>query len=368
MLEVGRIAANTWRVSPDLMCIIDRDGCFAAVNPAWTPALGWTEDEIVGQRFVNFLHDGDVDRSIAAFEDVKSGQPVLRFENRYLTKGGDYRWFSWMAVPEDQHFYCIVRDVTEEKQRDQVIQDQRYEAELREQFLAVLGHDLRNPLSSIISGTSLLLREAQSDRSLQVLQHMQISGVRMAELIANMMDFARVRLGDGIGLEPTSIRDFAGEVEEIVEEIQSAFSGTVIDLTTDITEEVYCDRPRIMQVLSNLLGNAVTHGDAGEPIKVDAVFRDGRLRISVCNAGKPIPDSVRDTLFQPFFKGEAQSSPHGLGLGLYISSEIVSAHGGEIIVVSEAHTVCFTVDIPACKPPSASAFGTAEDNAARNTR
>ncbi|SDF04675.1 PAS domain-containing sensor histidine kinase [Thalassobaculum litoreum] len=350
MLEESRIATNTWRVSPDLMCIIDRDGCFAAVNPAWTATLGWAEDEIVGQPYLHFLHAGDVDRSNGAFEEVKSGKPVLRFENRYRTTDGDYRWFSWVAVPEGEHFYCIVRDVTDEKQRDEVIQAQRDEAMLREQFLAVLGHDLRNPLSSVISGVNLLLREEQSERSLQVLRHMQASGARMAELVTNMMDFARVRLGDGIGLERAVIPDFAGEAAEIVQEIQTAFDGTVIELTTDIRGEVYCDGPRIMQVLSNLLGNAVTHGDPGDPIQVDAVFSDGRLKISVCNSGQPIPASSLDTLYQPFFKGGSQSSPHGLGLGLFISSEIVSAHGGEIGVTCDEDIVCFNVDIPARKP------------------
>ena len=350
MLEHERTTTDTWRVSPDPMCILDRKGCFVAVNPAWTPILGWSEMEIVGRPYLDLLHDDDIERSIAAFEEVKSGNPVLRFENRYRRKDGDFRWFSWVAVPEGDYFYCVIRDVTGDKERDQTIADQRDEAELREQFLAILGHDLRNPLAAIVSGVSLLLREKQSERSFLVLQHMQASGMRMAELITNMMDFARVRLGDGIGLERTSIPDFADRVSGIVQEIQSAFAGAMIELKTDVRGDVYCDGPRTMQVLSNLLGNAVIHGASHKPITVDVVSADCRLTISVCNKGNPIPDETLKTLFQPFFKGDPHSSPHGLGLGLYISSEIVSAHGGEISVSSDEDTICFTVDMPACTP------------------
>jgi PAS domain S-box-containing protein len=331
------------------MCIIDRDGRFTAVNPAWGPTLGWTEDEIVGRPFLDLLHEEDVARSLAAFEEVKSGNPVLRVENRYRCKDGGYRWFSWVAVPEGDYFYCIVRDVSDEKLRDQTIEAQRNEAELREQFLAILGHDLRNPLAAIIAGTSLLLREQQDERSFLVLQHMRASGMRMAELITNMMDFARVRLGDGIGLDRTSIPDFADQVSQIVQEAQTAFAGALFDLKTAIDGDVYCDGPRTMQVLSNLLGNAASHGAAGEPITVDVVSADCRLTISVCNKGKPIPEAVLKTLFQPFFKGDSPSSPHGLGLGLYISSEIVAAHGGEISVNSDDGSICFRFDMPACR-------------------
>lgn len=350
MLEHKRTATHTWQVSPDPMCILDRNGCFVAVNPAWTPILGWSDTEIVGRPYLELLHEGDIERSMAAFEEVKSGNPVLRFENRYRTKDGGFRWFSWVAVPEGDYFYCVVRDVTGDKERDQTIADQRDEAELREQFLAILGHDLRNPLAAIVAGTSLLLREKQSERSFMVLQHMQASGMRMAELITNMMDFARVRLGDGIGLERTSIPDFADRVSGIVQEVQSAFAGALIELKTDIRGDVYCDGPRTMQVLSNLLGNAVTHGAMDQPITVDVVSADCRLTISVCNKGKPIPQETLKTLFQPFFKGDPHSSPHGLGLGLYISSEIISAHGGEISVSSDDDTICFKVDMPVCMP------------------
>lgn len=112
------------------------------------------------QLSLDFLHPDDIARSMAAFEIVLRGEPVLRFENRYRATDGTYRWFSWVAVPEADKFYCTVRDVTDDKHNVETIATQKAEAELREQFLAVLGHDLRNPVGAIGAGVKLLHRRA----------------------------------------------------------------------------------------------------------------------------------------------------------------------------------------------------------------
>lgn len=330
------------------MCILNAEGAFVAINPAWEATLGWSPDEIVGQPYLSFLHADDVARSIAAFEIVKTGQPVLRFENRYRTKDGDFRWFSWVAVPEGDHFYCTIRDVTEDKRRDQTMSDQREEADLREQFLAVLGHDLRNPLSSLMAGLRLMSREPQSEKAASLLPSMQASCVRMSELITNMMDFARVRLGDGIGLQKAIDPNLADRMRQVVGEVQDVFPDAQIKFESDLGGPVNCDGPRIMQVLSNLLGNAVTHGAPDKPIEVRALHVNDRLKLSVSNQGEKISQAARGNLFQPFFKGDPEASLQGLGLGLYISSQIAEAHGGELKVTSDESETCFELDIP-CK-------------------
>ena len=112
-MDESHVASQTWRLTPDPLCILDRQGCFAAVNPAWKATLGWSETEMIGVPYLSFLHPDDVGRSMAAFEEVKSGKPVFRFENRYRARDGSFRWFSWVAVPEGDFFYCTVRDVTD---------------------------------------------------------------------------------------------------------------------------------------------------------------------------------------------------------------------------------------------------------------
>ena len=357
MLETDHVAMRTWRVTPDLMCIIDAEGRFLAVNPAWEATLGWPEAEMVGAPFPRFLHPGDAERSLRAFEEIKRGIPVLRFENRYLRADGGHRWLSWVAVPEGDLAYCTIRDVTDDKARDRTIDEQRAEAGLREQFLAILGHDLRNPVGAMTAGVRLLGKQPQSERSRDLLRHMQASALRMSELIDNMMDFARVRLGDGIGLDRRASPDLGARIAELVREVGAAFPDARIVVSADLEAPVHCDGPRIMQVLSNLLGNAVAHGRPGEPIEVDVAARDGRLRLSVANRGTAIPAADLRTLFQPFFKGEPRASPQGLGLGLYICAQIAAAHGGALSVASDAEETRFTLDIPAEADPAAAGEG-----------
>lgn len=345
-MDDHHVATETWRVSPDMMCILDQDGCFAAVNPAWEATLGWTPDEMVGRPYLDFLHPDDVDRSMEGFEELRQGHPVLRFENRYRTRDGNHRWLSWVAVPEKGVFYCTTRDVTDHKERDQTIVEQRHEAELREQFLAILGHDLRNPLSSMVSGVRILSRDSHSERSEKVLQGMRASSARMSELISNMMDFARVRLGDGIGLDLQPHTDLGDQIEQVTSEIANTYPGADFKMDLDLEGPITCDASRIMQVLSNLIGNAVTHGPPGEPIFIRAARNGNELKISVSNSGKEIPADARENLFRPFFKGKPQASPQGLGLGLYISAQIVEAYGGEIKVLSDDASTQFEITLP----------------------
>jgi PAS domain S-box-containing protein len=118
VLERSRERGLIWQYSLDLLSVVDMaTGSFDAVNPAWTAALGWDADTLVGRCYADFLHSDDVRASSAAFEQVRAGKPVLSFENRYRTKDGDWRWLSWVAVPEGGKLYSVTRDVTAEKEQ-----------------------------------------------------------------------------------------------------------------------------------------------------------------------------------------------------------------------------------------------------------
>ena len=339
-------ASLTWQVSPDMFCILDREGRFVAVNPAWEATLGWPKDEIEGKAFVDLLHPDDVERSLEAFEVVKTGSPVLRFENRYRARNGDYHWFSWVAVPEGERFYCTVRDVTEDRNRIELLKQKDADAELKEVFLAVLGHDLRNPLAALESGMRILGRKIEDEKLGAVLHQMKGSTTRMSELIDNVMDLARDRLGSGMGVEREPTTGLADDLEQVIQEISVTHKDVEIRKDINITGDVTCDASRIGQLLSNLLANAVMHGDPAQPIDVQASNQEGRLTLSVANAGDPIPEDALVHLFQPFFRGKVRDSRHGLGLGLYIAHQIAVAHGGTLNVKSDSRETRFTLDIP----------------------
>jgi signal transduction histidine kinase len=226
------------------------------------------------------------------------------------------------------------------------LSEQRALSELREQFIAVLGHDLRNPAASITSGIRLLGRSVADEPGRNILALMQASAVRMGGLIGNLMDFARTRLGDGLELNLSAGTPLAPVLDHAIEELRAIHPGRAIEARIEITAPVSVDHARIAQMLSNLLGNALSHGAPGTPVQVVATSRDGVFALSVANAGTPIAPEARAGLFQPFFRAHGRHSSDGLGRGLYIVSEIARMHGGRIELSSNAEETRFTFLMP----------------------
>lgn len=226
------------------------------------------------------------------------------------------------------------------------LRTEREASDLREQFIAVLGHDLRNPLASITTGTAVLQSLPLGDRAMPVVARIQRSAHRMAELIENVLDFARGRLGGGIPVTREPEPCLPALLEQVVAELQAAWPHRVIRSQVVIEEPVACDGARIAQLCSNLLANALTHGEASSPVLVDARIEAGEFVLKVCNAGKPIPPEARQRLFQPYVRANAHPGQQGLGLGLYIASEIARAHRGTLDVTSTSTETCFRLCIP----------------------
>jgi len=226
------------------------------------------------------------------------------------------------------------------------LKDERETSELREQFIAVLGHDLRNPLASISAGARILLRKPKDETETRVLHMMQTTVTRMSGLIDNVLDFARGRLGGGITLSRDANRPLEPVLRQVVDELSTAAPDRVIESDFRITSPVNCDRSRMGQMVSNLLGNALTHGSPEAPVKVVAATDNGMFELWVANAGEPIPQAAMANLFEPFFRGQVRASLQGLGLGLHIASEIAKAHEGTLTVTSTAEETRFTFRMP----------------------
>lgn len=226
------------------------------------------------------------------------------------------------------------------------LHDEQATAELREQFIAVLGHDLRNPLASIVGAARLLRREVQSDKAIGVIELMESSVDRMAGLIDNVMDFARGRLGGGIDIDTEKVL-LEPVLRHVVAELEAAHPGYEFISEVQLARPVRVDPSRMSQLVSNLLSNAVTYGDPRQPIRLHADETDGLLTLWIANGGAPIPPAAMARLFQPFFRGQVRQSQQGLGLGLHIAAEIARAHGGSLTVASDAGETRFTFVMPA---------------------
>ena len=219
---------------------------------------------------------------------------------------------------------------------------EREAAALRERFIAVLGHDLRNPLAAVEAGTRLLGDANLNERERMILAQMAGSTRRMGQLIDHVLDLARGRI-HGLSLAAVEDHGLAAAIEQVVGELRAVHPARQLDVSIHIAGPVACDDQRIMQLVSNLLGNALTHGDPALPVRLDARIAGDQFRVEVVNGGTAIPAAMLPRLFEPFaHSGGAKS----LGLGLFIAMEIARAHGGTIHVTSDSTATRFVFTMP----------------------
>jgi sigma-B regulation protein RsbU (phosphoserine phosphatase) len=345
---------------------IGSDGRITKVNATLTAWTGFEADKFVGRRLHQFL-------SMAGRIYYETHiAPLLRMQGFFNEFALDFETAAGERLPVIANAAerrdvdggllftaVVVIKATDRRRYERQLVDSRSElqkglaseretAELREQFIAVLGHDLRNPLAAISAGARILQRSGalQQHKELRVLDMINTTVTRMSDLIDNVLDFARGRLGGGITLSRDANRPLEPVLEQVVDELRTASPRRVIETAFEITEPVDCDRTRIGQLSSNLIGNALTHGAPDQPVRVGAKTQGGELTLWVANAGEPIPAEAMEKLFEPFFRGDVRDSRQGLGLGLHIASQIAQAHGGRIDVTSTPDETRFVFTMP----------------------
>ncbi len=226
-----------------------------------------------------------------------------------------------------------------------MLEAEKQAVELREQFIAILGHDLRTPLSSIVAGGEVIARLTDDERILKVVGRIGRSGQRIANLIEDAMDFTRSKMDGVLAADQRLEGELQGTLLHIVAELRGAYPNRSIDADILIESEVFCDARRIAQLASNLIVNAIVHGATDAPVAVTCSVEDGKLCLSISNAGAPIPPSVAARLFQPFWRGDKSSTTGGLGLGFYIADQISKAHHGRLHLDSTAERTIFTFNM-----------------------
>ena len=281
--------------------------------------------------------------------------PIIRPDGRYFGNlcaidpkpalVSDERTLRMFTALADMIALQLTTDDEHELAEREVI-SQRETAELREQFIAVLGHDLRNPLAAVGTTAEILARRPGADDQ-RLGQRLRNSTRRMGGLLDNILDFAQARLGSGLGVEIRTAESLAAALASVVDEARGANPGRDVREAIRVNTPVVCDTARLQQLLSNLLGNAFYHGADGLPVSVDVGVRDEMLEISVRNGGAPIAEADLSKIFQPYWRPATSKPGGGLGLGLFICSEIVKAHGGTLGVTSSVDDgTRFTACIP----------------------
>ncbi|WP_020651740.1 GAF domain-containing sensor histidine kinase [Massilia niastensis] len=224
---------------------------------------------------------------------------------------------------------------------------ERETAELREQFIAVLGHDLRTPLGAILNGADLLKLRSTDPATLQVVERIRRSARRMAGLVDDVVDFTRGRMGSGIALDLRRHEDIGPLLEQVVDELRAAYPNRRLVTAIAPGMSLRCDAQRLAQLLSNLLKNALVHGAPERPIIVKAHIDDSSFVLEVSNEGADLSPAMIDQLFKPYWRASSRAGDEGLGLGLYIVDQIARGHDGAIRVESAGGRTSFIFSMPA---------------------
>lgn len=240
----------------------------------------------------------------------------------------------------------LVRDELRERERRE--EERARMLEMQKHLMGIVGHDLRSPLAAIHTSAELLVRSGElPEKRLRTAQRIVTSSERMEHIIRDLLDFARVHGGRSIPVHPAPA-DIAEICRRVVEELQAESPGREVHASHEGETAGQWDAGRLEQLVSNLLSNALKHGDPSAPVRLRTRCEGERLTLEVHNRGPPIPGDLLPQIFEPFKRGaDASDFRRSVGLGLFIVRSIAEAHGGRVEVSSSAEAgTTFRVSLP----------------------
>ncbi len=336
--------------SPLATLTLDVDFRVKSWNPAAERVFGWCEDEVIGRPLPNIPLQ-DRPRYQARVAQLRLGRSVIGEESRRTTRDGRQIDVSLWASPlrdGEGAFRGAIVLMDDISQRKRAEEEAARNAIFRERIIGIVGHDLRNPLGAIQLAASLIARQSSLDPSVRRSATRILSSTeRMTRMVSDLLDFTVSRLGGGFKLQRRET-DFYRVCREIIDELEAPHPDHTLTLEGSPGALGLVDPDRLAQVVSNLVGNALAYSPAHSHVRMRVRADADRLSFVVHNEGPPIPSDLVAHLFEPFRRGDHDDHQRsGLGLGLYISREIVVAHGGEIEVTSsEQEGTTFEVVLP----------------------
>lgn len=353
VLAQARERGRTWQLSPDILGVLNADGFMESSNPAWQAALGWTEEEVSGTPFLDFIHPDDRARTERVWRDaLQQGIPALRFENRYRHKAGGWRWLSWVAVPDERKVYCSARDISVERERQAELE--RAQEQLRHsqkmeavgQLTGGLAHDFNNLLAGVAGSLDLIkLRLGQgraeeieryvgvaqgATRRAAALTHRLLAFSRRQTLapratcvdtmVDGMLDMIRRTVGPGVRVAP----DYAGAPWTALVD-QSQLENALLNLCIN-ARDAMPDGGSIVIATTNRVFDA-------EAARSHELPPGDYLVLSVADSGTGMSPGVLAKAFDPFFTTKPLGQ--GTGLGLSMIYGFAKQSGGQVAIDSE---------------------------------
>jgi PAS domain S-box-containing protein len=330
--------------SVDFICSLDGNGKLTAANPACNDILGYTQDAIIGMNLKSILADEDVESFNKVLDSAIAGNTETKFESGIKQQDSDIIDVSWSIhwVDSEQSFFCVGHNITARKEVER----------LKQQFMAMISHDLRTPLTTIGNYLEMLssgMFGQLSEKGLHLLKITDHNAERMLNLINDLLDLERAEFG-GLKLN-YSENKISDIIDAAVNSIATLAAENQINI--DVTTEdliVAADANRIGQVLVNLLNNAIKFSPKNSTIKVCTIKENNKAIIKISDEGRGIPLGFKDSIFERFKQVEITDAADqgGSGLGLAICKTIVELHGGEIAVENntfKGSTFSFTLPI-----------------------
>jgi PAS domain S-box-containing protein len=327
-----------FNVSLDLLCIANTDGYFLRLNPAWERTLGYTREELMAKRFLDFVHPDDVDRTRENVSTLASQQKVFSFENRYRCKDGTYRWLEWSSAPAGKLIYAAARDITEHKRTEAEVARAREELLRIErstrlsELTASLAHELNQPLAAILSNAQAALRFLKSGKPdlnefQEIMRDIISDDQRAGNVIRSLRSMMKREEGEK---RPTILNDILNDVIQIFRS-EAIFRNVSIETELDGSlPPVFGDKGQLQQVVLNIIMNGAESMSRNPPEQRKLILRtqrkDHSIGVTVRDFGPGINKENLERIFQPFFTTKGT----GLGMGLAVCSSIIRDHRGRI--------------------------------------
>ncbi len=355
--DVDRLFA----LSIDMLCIAGFDGYFKRLNPAWSATLGFSDEDLTGRPYLDFVHPEDRAATIAEATKLAHGEDTIHFENRYECKNGSYKWLAWTAKQSapDQLIFAVARDMTAQKRTEEEIA--RLNAALAERlteleesnkgleaFSYSVSHDLRAPLRAIDGFVHLLVEDYGQKLEPAARRYLEIiagSARTMGLLIDDLLEFSR------LGRQPLRkvTVDMTGLVCRVLRQQQDAIEDRRIEVRLDELPECQADESLLEHVLANLVGNAIKYTQRVKAARIEIGCHSsdsGELVYSIKDNGAGFDMRYADKLFGVFQRLHRADEFEGTGVGLALAQRIINRHGGRIwaeATVGKGATFFFTL-------------------------
>ena len=348
---------RVWQNAIDPICIAGLDGYLKKINPAWLKSLGWTEDELLGRPWIDFIHPDDHESTLKIMERMTKGESDGDFENRFRCKDGTYRWFLWNGIVDIEAgvAYGFVRDITERKRlENEILQSLKMEA--IGQLAGGIAHDFNN-LLTIISGYGELL---QSELPMNSPHQLSVGTIldasqRAARLTRGLLEFSRQAI-----VEPKLIV-LNEQVERSINILRCLLDHNIAILfdSEPNLPRILAAPDQIERVLMNLVVNARDAMPGGGQLSIQTrkvrIPTDSKstqlapgdyVQLTVADTGEGMTEEVKSKVFEPFFTTKGVGK--GTGLGMSVVHGIIKQCGGQISFESELHVgTKFTILLPA---------------------